>query len=42
MYEILSPPDPRGRCALSVVAAEAKMGSWVQNGEVGKVKRDDK
>ena len=41
-YEMVSPPEPRGRRALSVAAAEAKKGSWAQNCEGGKVKRDDK
>ena len=41
-YEIVSPPDTRGPCALLVAVAEVKRGSWVQNCEGGIVKRDDK
>ena len=42
LYIIVSTPDPRGRCSLLVAVAEAKEGSWAQNFEGDKVKREDK
>ena len=41
-YEIVSLSKPRERCIMSVAVAEAKYGSWAQNGEGSKMKRGDK
>ena len=41
-YKIVSPPKPKGPRGMSVALAEAKKGSWAQNCEGGKMKRDDK
>ena len=40
-YNIVCPSEPRGRHALFLAVAEAKKGSWTQNCEGGKVKKDD-
>ena len=43
-YKIVSPPKLMGHCNIlvTVAVAEAKKGSWAQNYEGGKMKREDK
>ena len=42
LYEIVSPPKPRGHCNMLVAVAEVKKESWAQNDEGSKVKIDYK